>query len=61
MNAELVARLEALEAERMRPEQPDPSTEPAWADDLRCLLLILARLLDRPGPPDQHRDAEEIP
>ena len=52
MNAELAERLAALEAERMRPEQPDPRTEPAWADDFRALLLVLDRLLSRPGPPD---------
>ncbi|MEV8638960.1 hypothetical protein AB0395_45630 [Streptosporangium sp. NPDC051023] len=64
---ELAERLAALEAERMRPEQPDPRTEPVWADDFRCLLLILRRLLDRPGPPDpvpvcpQVGDTEEKP
>lgn len=52
MNAELRTRMEALEAERMRPEQPDPRMEPAWADDFRALLLVLDRLLSRPGPPD---------
>lgn len=52
VNAELQTRMEALEAERMRPERQDLRTEPTWADDFRVLLLILARLLERPGPPD---------
>lgn len=49
---ELRARTRRLEAERLRPEQSAPRTEPAWADDFRCLLLILRRLLTNPGPPD---------
>ena len=52
MNAELRTRMEALEAERMRPEVVDLRVEPVWADDFRALLLILARLRERPGPPD---------
>ncbi|MFI6883400.1 hypothetical protein [Streptosporangium canum] len=60
VNAELQTRMEALEAERMRPEVVDLRMEPVWADDFRALLLILARLLDRPGPPDPApQDAEE--
>ncbi|WP_433364212.1 hypothetical protein [Streptosporangium sp. CA-115845] len=61
MNAELAERLAALEAERMRPERPDPRTEPVWADDFRALLIILARLLVKPGPPDpKDHEAEEV-
>lgn len=60
MNAELAERLAALEAERMRPEQLDPRTEPVWADDFRALVIILARLLAKPGPPDPAQDHEEM-
>lgn len=40
----MLAEVERLEAERLRPVPPIPS-EPVWMPDLRHLIAVLARLL----------------
>lgn len=54
MNAELAARLESLEAERLRPVPPKPSSLPPRVNEAFKLLmdrLVELPLGDEPGRP----------